>query len=1106
MILLDSGASLSACSHTLLPSPVALNNVAVKGIGGTARSGNAVPSTVGFSCGLTYQWAVKPIETPDDRPLVILGQDFMSQFGHTLFDWQEGKVRIGKDWIWALEEPEPLQLPCKFDPSSCCTLQLSQLNELLTGFVDLFATNPKSPRECRGVEHEIPLSESRVCVDKVRRIPSKFLELVDTQVQEMLENGIIRESVSSYNSNPLLVDKKGGEKRFVVDFRSLNKITVRDNYPIPHVDDIIEKTRGSKFYTELDLASGYWCVPLQEGDKHTTAFSVPRGKFEFNRLPFGMNNSQATFQRMVDNIVKKARQRGAYGLDAYVDNFFIFTKTFEEHMIILQIVMEELRVHNLTLRADKCKIAFKELDILGIHVSENSISPSEENVEKLLVFPAPTTKRKIQQFLGLANFNRRFVRQYAELTKPLTTLLSKEEKFKWGDGEQQAFEKIKQCLGTRPVLTIPDWNRPFHVDTDASGVATGAILYQVEDDGTKCPIYYHSRTLTAVQRKWSATERELYAMVDAARKFRVYCTNKTVFHTDHEPLKTIRNQRDPRGKIGRWLMELESIDCSISYLPGIENSAADCLSRQDSTVSEDPSYEKEADDLIYTAYSTPKDLLLHQQADHDISSAVKQLKAHSDIKKGPLKRYKNGLKVSENGILMKGWRIVVPKNLEERVILDYHGQSHAGPEITAATIRERFWFKAVLSKTENVVSQCQTCRKTRRDNPNKAELVIDFPEYKPWETIAMDVGSMPISSRGNIHFLLIVDMSSKFTAAIPLPHQRSGLIKAALWKAWFGVFGAPKTLLSDQAKNMDGETIKQLCRELRIKKRRSSPYHPEGNGSAERAIGLLKSRLSAMCEARQVPISDWDLLISEATLLVNSQRNKSLGYPPFKLVFGRDSRLPVDNHYDLDQIGVDYPPEVAQADAKANQRDARISYKATHDRKAGSKEVLKVGDIVLLKRNYGDYPKMAVKWESGPYTLMKQVGPVNWVVENKKGVQKVYHQNLLKPAGSRKEPEFSVEHSPYSLKNAGNVHPHNHRINVHVSPEPSGSLVEHTRQGEVLDRNGFTENVFRNPHPQPLAASPEADEQPRSTAVVTRSGRISRPVLGNRLIDNVVDP
>ena len=253
-----------------------------------------------------------------------------------------------------------------------------------------------------------------------------------------------------------------------------------------------------------------------------------------------------------------------------------------------------------------------------------------------------------------------------------------------------------------------------------------------------------------------------------------------------------------------------------------------------------------------------------------------------------------------------------------------------------------------------------------------------------------------------------------------------------------------------------------------------------------------------------MPISDWDLLVPEATLLVNSQRNKSLGYPPFKLVFGKDGRLPVDNHYNIDQIGVEYPPEVAQADARANKRDAQISYKATHDRKAGSKEELKEGDIVLLKRNYGKYPKMAVKWESGPYKLINRVGPVNWAVENQKGVQKVYHQNLLKPAGARNEPEFSVMHSPYSLTNLGNEGLRPNRINIHVPPETGSSAAEGVRYDRVLDREGFIQNVLGDSNPQPVTDSP--NELPRSTAVVTRSGRVSRPVVGNRLIDHVSDP
>ena len=250
-------------------------------------------------------------------------------------------------------------------------------------------------------------------------------------------------------------------------------------------------------------------------------------------MPFELSNSQATFQRLMDVVVQNIKKKGFEGVEAYVDNILIHSKSIDEHYKLLQAVFEEIRKFNLTLRPDKCEIAFSEIDFLGYHVGENSIKPSQENVIKILDFPAPTTKKQVQWFLGLANFNRRFVQQYATITKPLTAMLSDDMKFMWTELQEKAFMAIKERLATYPSLTIPGWEKPFHIETDASAVATGAILYQLGNDGGKYPIACHSKTLSKPQTKWSATERELFAIVDATRKFKVYCTGDVHVHTDH---------------------------------------------------------------------------------------------------------------------------------------------------------------------------------------------------------------------------------------------------------------------------------------------------------------------------------------------------------------------------------------------------------------------------------------------------------------------------------------------------------------------------------------------------------------------------------------------
>ena len=421
IILIDSGSNISVISEELVErakgTSTQKGDTIEKGIGGPQVAGSPVNCKVHFKSGWDYTYPLRPMKLLEHSNMVLLGADFMSLFDETMFDWVRGRIRVGSEWVWIASSSDK-KVPCKFDYDNTFSVDIDKFKSIVMNYLDIFAQNPKAPKECNGRDHEIVLSEDRVCVDRVHRIPKKSPKAVAIHVQEMLKNGIIQRSASSYyNSNPLLVNKKDGSKRFVVDFRSLNKITKCDNYPIPNIDDLIESWRDSKVFSQLDLASGYWCVLIAEKDRHKTAFSVPKGKFDFVRMPFGLSNSQATFQRLMDVVVQNIKKKGFEGVEAYVDNILIHSKSIDEHYKLLQAAFDEIRKFNLTLRPDKCEIAFSEIEFLEYHVCENSIKPSQENVIKLLNFPAPTTKKQVQRFLGLANFNRRFVQQYATINK-----------------------------------------------------------------------------------------------------------------------------------------------------------------------------------------------------------------------------------------------------------------------------------------------------------------------------------------------------------------------------------------------------------------------------------------------------------------------------------------------------------------------------------------------------------------------------------------------------------------------------------------------------------------------------------------------------------------
>ena len=415
-------------------------------------------------------------------------------------------------------------------------------------------------------------------------------------MQEMLKNGIIRLSSSPWNSPIILVKKKDNTMRFVCDFRGLNNVTKKDTYPLPHIRDIIDKMDGAKYWSTLDAAGAYWSMPLNESDKEKTAFTVPRGKYEFNVTPYGLTNAGASYQRMMDMCLS--------GLSfdrilAYMDDVVIFSRTFHEHMEELHTVFEKLLAANITLKASKCVIASDSVDFLGYRLSEKGIRPQERLVSAIREFQRPTTRRAVKSFLGMAGFYRTFVPNFAEIARPLTNLTSDNVKFEWSDSCEEAFQELKRRLASEPVLAFPRLGEPFVVDVDASDVAFGGVLMQKGRDDFLHPVGYFSDSVKSSQFSWAPTTKEAFALILAVRHWYVYLAGtKFVLNSDHNPLVHLREQKDPRGKFSRWILELEEFDYIVKYVPGVENVKADAFSRNEGASKDQP--ESRFEEKIYS--------------------------------------------------------------------------------------------------------------------------------------------------------------------------------------------------------------------------------------------------------------------------------------------------------------------------------------------------------------------------------------------------------------------------------------------------------------------------------------------------------------------------
>ena len=678
------------------------------------------------------------------------------------------------------------------------------------------------------------------------------------------------------------------------------------------------------------------------------------------------------------------------------------------------------------------------------------------------------------------------MKDFARITQPLTDMTSSKIKFKWGATQEEAFKEIKKCISKAPSLCLADWSKEFHIETDASDTAVGAILFQLGENNEQLPLAYHSKNLSETEKRWSATDKEMYGVISAARKWSPYCSGSVVFHTDHQPLKYMRKQKGPQGKMARWLIELENYDYRIEYIPGKQNVQADYLSRISTQGYTEGKSMQELAAVYFQEEILPTLEVIreHQVKDKHVFEARKQLLKDGDVSKGIFRSYSN-LSVSDE-IVWKGHRILLPESLWMHVIREYHGQYHPGAESTILCIKARFYWRGMERHIKDFVGKCRTCIQCKvAKKQQSATQIPNAPECG--DRLCIDIATMPRSERGNTYFLQMIDANTKFAATAAISNQQAETIKEVLWPKWFSYFGIPKSLLSDQGQNVDGKVIRDLCKRLNIVKMHSTPYHPEGNGSTERTIGSIKTIIRTMCQARSVPVEDWDLLLDEATLAYNNTVNKSTGFSPFRSLFGRRAILPIDRVCQTGPKDVLVDPKLVQQNAQLNRQEAQNSYKSRLDKQINTDKFAK-GDKVLLKRTFGSYPKLSVKWKEDcnglPYTVERRIGPVNYSIKDSKGREKVYHRNLLKPALERCEPKFTTTST--EVNNQARLAKN---TSVRVSLPETGSEQHYSLALPVINRQAFTDNVFRSDTVlQPLQQT-------------SRYGRVYKPV--SRLINEV---
>lgn len=872
------------------------------------------------------------------------------------------------------------------------------LTELLSEFNDVFATPGTLPPH-RAYDHAIALEtpHSPINCRPYRYSPMQKDE-IERQVADMIKAGIVVPSMSPYASPVLLVKKKDGEWRFCVDYRRLNSSTIKNKFPLPIVDELLDELAGAQFFSKLDLRAGYHQIRMREADEEKTAFKTHSGHFQFRVMPFGLTNAPATFQCLMNSIFSEQIRKYVI---VFLDDILIYSRTWTEHLDHLRLVLRTLRAHQLYAKMSKCSFAQDSISYLGHIISRQGVATDPEKTRAMENWPLPTSATELRGFLGLTGYYRKFVPGYGIIAKPLTSLLTKKG-FYWTDQATQAFNQLKKAMVSTPVLALPDFSQPFAVETDACDTGVGAVLTQ-----NNHPIAYLSKALGIKNSKLSVYEKEFLAVMMAVDKWRPYLQRGPfTIITDHKSLVNLQEQHLGTDLQRKAMAKMVGLQFHFKYKKGVDNAAADSLSRvahlmATSTVSYcRPDWAQE----VINSYSTDPNA---QELLAQLAILSPDSKGHS-LEEG-LIRYKGRLWIGNNSAL------------QTKLISAMHSSAvggHSGVRATYQRVRKQYYWPGIKKQVEDWVRQCQLCQQAKHENTLPAGLLQPLPiPTRPWSHITMDfIDGLPKSDGFEV-ILVVVDRLTKYAHFIPLRHPYTAFqVATAFLDSVVKLHGVPASIVSDRDRVFTSHFWRQLFKAVGTKLSYSTAYHPQTDGQSERVNQCLEQYLR--CAAHDSP-AKWRKWLPMAEFWYNSSFHTSLGCSPFKALYGIEPNfgtLPNLGSADGDAITDVAAERQAHLDLLREQLlRAQVRMKNQADKKRSDRQ-FQVGDDVLLKLQpyvqsslvQRPSAKMALKFY-GPYKVLSRVGATAYrlALPESSKIHPVFHISQLKPFTPNYSPVFA---------------------------------------------------------------------------------------------------
>lgn len=821
----------------------------------------------------------------------------------------------------------------------------NKINELITNY-------RPNKTESTNLKMSIILTDDVPVCQRSRRLAFSEKQEVEKQIEQWLQEGIIEHSCSAYSSPLVVCRKKNGDMRLCVDYRKLNKKTVKDKYPLPIIEEVLDNLSNSKVFTTLDLKNAFFHVEVEEHSRKYTSFRTDTHQFQFVKVPFGLTNSPSTFQRYVNTVFRDLLKDGTVII--YLDDIIIPAENENESFDKLTRVLQTASKYGLELNLKKCQFMKREIAFLGHIITNGTIRPSAEKTRAVQQFPEPKNAKQVQSFLGLTGYFRKYIRSYATIARPLSDLLRASTPFKFEHEQKAAFQKLKDILCNEPVLHLFKQGAKLELHTDASKLGFGAILMQQSDDGLFYPIHFMSRKTSVQEEKYCSYELEVLAIIEAMKKFRNYLIgNKFKIYTDCAAFTKTLDKKDVTPKIARWTLFLQEFEFEVVHRPGKQMQHVDALSRYPVTL-------LTTDDLTHK-------IITAQESDEYIKT-MKTL----------LQQGQNSAYVLKNDVLYKIVNdqevLVVPEILQVEVVKKSHSLGHFSIAKTEELVKRDYYFPNMKKCIENVVHSCIECILVNKKR-GKGEGFLNpiSKENVPLSTYHIDfIGPMPTTNKNYNHIFSVIDGFTKFSWLYPVKSTSSNDAIQKL-KQQQAIFGNPVRIISDRGSAFTSKEFQDYCETEGIEHVTITTGVPRGNGQIERLHGTILPVLSKL--AIDEP-NKWYKHVDALQRTINSTTSRSTKRTPFELLTGVQMRRKEDKRIleilEEERINsmMDHLHTIRE-EAKGNILKIQEESRKCYNKKRKKAHVYKKDDLVAIRRTqFGTGMKLRAKF-LGPYKVVR---------------------------------------------------------------------------------------------------------------------------------------